>query len=275
MLPAAQSSTPSGVNDACGENADFWPVFLPSFRMKELCCFNSNTSGSQRLVTRDKPRGRGAYRQSGDEVVVPALHSSEERVATAVEPLPEHALMMKNVLIGVSAEPSQRTTVASTTDELPSVAQTQEETSESRRLQDQMIAFHRKAVRGCPCLFFSGGAPVSTQYRLDRKLQFLTFGPIPTLDDDRGERASTSCPIRDIQDVYSVAVDGEYVFPESVLSSVSEFHRDRLLMITYKAEDSQLARLCMVEDSRKSRDMFLECLKIINVYHRSIASSSR
>mmetsp|Transcript_97304 Transcript_97304/g.280069 ORF Transcript_97304/g.280069 Transcript_97304/m.280069 type:complete len:212 (+) Transcript_97304:108-743(+) len=147
---------------------------------------------------------------------------------------------------------------------------TEEETQAERvRLQDLVNKFAKRAIKGCPCSYIREGTGdrLFTQYRVDRRLEnVIIVGP------KRRASIEVTCPIADIQDVYSFHEDGEDVFPSEVLKSLRPPEKELLLMVIYKCGE-KLYRFCLLEESKESRDSFLECLRILCIYAQSAPTS--
>mmetsp|Transcript_9228 Transcript_9228/g.29298 ORF Transcript_9228/g.29298 Transcript_9228/m.29298 type:complete len:226 (-) Transcript_9228:42-719(-) len=144
----------------------------------------------------------------------------------------------------------------------------QEREEEKARIQDMVNRFAKNALVGCPCICVreGSGERVETKYRLDKTLEHMVI-----LSVRGSERAEITCPIADIQDIYSYVEDGEACFPPAVLSALRPEEAPLLLMVVFHAEHGRVLRFCLLEQCNDSRDMFLECLRILCIY----ASSAR
>lgn len=144
-----------------------------------------------------------------------------------------------------------------------------EKAAEKARLQTLVNKFAKRAVRGCPCehVDVSAGTRIRTRYQLDSTLEHLNVAsPV------QGSAPVVSCPIGAIEDIYSMAEDGETAFPPEVLGAFTgaEHLRKNLLMIVYQGpDDGRMHRFYIVEDDEQSRDIFLECLRILCIYSQS------
>jgi len=134
---------------------------------------------------------------------------------------------------------------------------------EKTRIQGMVNAFAKKAVKGCSCIYLSeaSGERAPTQYRIDRGLEYLIImSPIDAA------KAEVTCPIANIEDIYSLVEDGEGCFPPKVLDSLSPSEMELLLMVVYRGSQDKIFRFCLLEDGQESRDNFLECLRILCIY---------
>mmetsp|Transcript_5747 Transcript_5747/g.16342 ORF Transcript_5747/g.16342 Transcript_5747/m.16342 type:complete len:221 (-) Transcript_5747:98-760(-) len=141
-----------------------------------------------------------------------------------------------------------------------------EKEAEKARLQVLVNSFVRRAVSGCPCTYFREGTGVRarTQYRIDKSLEYLLV-----LSQDAGGRAEVACPIAAIQDIYSLAEDGASSFPGEAVSALRPGELDRLLMVEYRGPRGELSSFCVLEESRDSRDAFLESVRVLCIYAQS------
>eukprot|EP00930_Biecheleria_cincta_P082999 TRINITY_DN72642_c0_g1_i1.p1 TRINITY_DN72642_c0_g1~~TRINITY_DN72642_c0_g1_i1.p1 ORF type:complete len:252 (+),score=43.04 TRINITY_DN72642_c0_g1_i1:103-756(+) len=146
----------------------------------------------------------------------------------------------------------------------------EEKEKEKARLQELVNRFAKKAVRGCPCVYVKEGSAerFSTQYRIDKSLEYL----ILVNAKDPGV-AEVTCPIAAIQDIYSMLEDGESCFPSDIVGSLRPEERELLLMVVFSNSEGKLFRFCLLEDDTASRDIFLECLRILCIYAQSGANS--
>jgi len=148
----------------------------------------------------------------------------------------------------------------------------EEKEQEKARLQQLVNTFAKKAVRGCPCTYISTVSKerLETQYRIDKSLEFLII-----LSPNDKNKPEITCPIAGIEDIYSVVEDGKSCFPLDVLSLVPPEHTELLLMVVFRSGRDKHIRFCMTEATRESRDVFLECLRILCIYAQSPPSSSQ
>mmetsp|Transcript_93209 Transcript_93209/g.285271 ORF Transcript_93209/g.285271 Transcript_93209/m.285271 type:complete len:221 (-) Transcript_93209:88-750(-) len=141
----------------------------------------------------------------------------------------------------------------------------EEKQAEKVRLQGLVNSFAKRAVRGCPCEYIREGVAerVASQYRIDKSLELLSVhnAADPSLQE-------VSCPIAAIQDIYALVEDGETCFPQEVVKVLRPEERDLLLMVVYKTGD-KMFRFCILEETKDSRDIFLECLRILCIYAQS------
>eukprot|EP00931_Biecheleriopsis_adriatica_P074140 TRINITY_DN48267_c0_g1_i1.p1 TRINITY_DN48267_c0_g1~~TRINITY_DN48267_c0_g1_i1.p1 ORF type:complete len:219 (-),score=47.85 TRINITY_DN48267_c0_g1_i1:88-744(-) len=142
----------------------------------------------------------------------------------------------------------------------------EEKEQEKVRLQTLVNGFAKKAVRGCPCVYFKEGSAerMSTHYRIDKSLEYLVL-----LGPKEAGPAEVTCPVAAIQDIYSLLEDGAHCFPQAVISQLSPEESDLLLMVVFCNNEGKLFRFCLLEASKESRDIFLECLRILCIYAQS------
>jgi len=147
----------------------------------------------------------------------------------------------------------------------------EEKEAEKARLQQLVNTFAKRAVRGCTCEYIREGTAerLATQYRIDKSLEYLIV--VSPMDQQSQE---VTCPIAAIQDIYSLVEDGEACFPPEVLKALKPEEKELLLMVVYRSGQDKLFRFCLLEESRESRDIFLECLRILCIYAQSAPSSS-
>mmetsp|Transcript_72594 Transcript_72594/g.200260 ORF Transcript_72594/g.200260 Transcript_72594/m.200260 type:complete len:215 (+) Transcript_72594:155-799(+) len=174
----------------------------------------------------------------------------------------------RNVVLAQERRPP----AARATAEEPSTVRSlspEEKEREKERLQSLVNSFARKAVKGAPCTYFNEGTGerFSTQYRIDKGLEYLII-----LNAQDANHAEVTCPIIAIQDIYSVVEDGESCFPPEVLSTIKPTELEQLLMVVYRGGNDKIFRFCMLEESRESLDMFLECLRILCIYAQQASS---
>jgi len=185
---------------------------------------------------------------------------------------------------------------------LPRVASSQSEASsrsltaeqkeaEKARLQALVNSFAKRAVRGCPCEYVREGTGerLVTQYRIDKSLEYLIIvtpndcaGDAPAgretevapLANQEQQSHEVMCPIAAIQDIYSLIEDGEGCFPPEVVHVLKPVETPLLLMVVYRTGSDKLYRFCLMAESSESRDIFLECLRILCIYAQSAPSVS-
>lgn len=147
----------------------------------------------------------------------------------------------------------------------------EEKEAEKARLQALVNTFAKKAVRGCPCAYIKEGAGerMQTQYRIDKNLEYLII--VNPMDPGCNE---VTCPISAIQDIYSLVEDGEPCFPPEVLKTLKPEEKELLLMVVYRSGADKMFRFSLLEENRDSRDIFLECLRILCIYAQSAPTTS-
>eukprot|EP00437_Effrenium_voratum_P043288 CAMPEP_0181470520 /NCGR_PEP_ID=MMETSP1110-20121109/38595_1 /TAXON_ID=174948 /ORGANISM="Symbiodinium sp., Strain CCMP421" /LENGTH=182 /DNA_ID=CAMNT_0023595497 /DNA_START=112 /DNA_END=657 /DNA_ORIENTATION=- len=125
----------------------------------------------------------------------------------------------------------------------------EEKEAEKARLQTLVNNFAKKAVRGCPCVYFKEGNAqrFETQYRIDKSLEYLIL-----VNPQEPGVTEVTCPIAAIQDIYSLAEDGASCFPPEVVKALEPEDKERLLMIVFGDTDGKLFRFCLVEESIRS-----------------------
>jgi len=141
----------------------------------------------------------------------------------------------------------------------------EEKQAEKARLQGLVNFFAKRAVRGCRCEYIREGVVerVAAQYRIDKNLEFLC---IHNATDQNLQEVS--CPIAAIHDIYALADDAEICFSPEVVKALRPEEVDLLLMVVYKIADN-VFRFCILEESKDSRDIFLESLRILCIYAQS------
>ena len=139
--------------------------------------------------------------------------------------------------------------------------------AERSRLQTLLQDFAKKTVQGCPCVYFKEGTSERslTRYRMDRLLETLML-----MNGQDPGQLELSCPVTAIQDIYTMVEDGPSPFPPEVVAALQPEEKDQLLMIVFNDADQKGAHhLCMAQESAKSRDDFLECMRILSIYAQS------
>jgi len=146
----------------------------------------------------------------------------------------------------------------------------EEKEAEKVRLQTLVNTFAKRAVRGCPCTYVKEGtgAKLSTHYRIDKSLGYLLV--LSARDKNVQE---VSCPVAAIQDIYSWIEDGEACFPPEVVKGLTPEEKEMLLMVVYRG-GAKMFRFCILEKSTESRDIFLECLRVLCIYAQSAPVSA-
>lgn len=144
----------------------------------------------------------------------------------------------------------------------------EEKESEKVRLQQLVNSFAKAALRGCKCTHVKeSGERNATKYRIDKSLEYLI------IESSQGDAlADVTCPIGAIQDIYCVMEDGAECFPPEVIHAVKAQEMENLLMVVYRSGQDKILRFYLLEDSAESRDVFLECLRILCIYAQSTPS---
>jgi len=144
----------------------------------------------------------------------------------------------------------------------------EEKEDEKARIQEMVNRFAKSALAGCSCVCIreGSGERVATKYRINKSLEYLVVLSVRDM-----ERAEITCPIADIQDIYSYVEDGESCFPPAVLAALKPHELELLLMVVYQSDSDRVLRFCLLERCSESRDTFMECLRILCIY----ASSAR
>mmetsp|Transcript_28119 Transcript_28119/g.77414 ORF Transcript_28119/g.77414 Transcript_28119/m.77414 type:complete len:228 (-) Transcript_28119:263-946(-) len=146
----------------------------------------------------------------------------------------------------------------------------EEKEQEKARIQDMVNRFARSALVGCPCVCIreASGERIATKYRINKNLEYLVV--LSARDEAKAE---ITCPIADIQDIYSYVEDGETCFPPVVLSALRPEELELLLMVVFHADGDKVYRFCLLEQCIDARDTFLECLRILCIYASSARNS--
>jgi len=147
----------------------------------------------------------------------------------------------------------------------------EEKEAEKSRLQALVNTFAKRAVRGCQCQYLKEGNAerLTTQYRIDKSLEYLIV-----VNPSDPQTQEVTCPIASIQDIYSLVEDGESCFPPELVKNLSAEEKELLLMVVYRSGADKMFRFCLLEETRDSRDIFLECLRILCIYAQSTPSAS-
>lgn len=142
----------------------------------------------------------------------------------------------------------------------------EEKEQEKARLQQLVNSFAKKAVKGCPCTYIKEGTGerCPTKYSIDKTLEYLMV-----MSPEDPSKAEVTCPISAIQDIYSLVEDGEAAFPPEVLQNVKRAEMELLLLVVYRSGADKYFRFVLLEESRESRDVFLECIRILCIYAQS------
>jgi hypothetical protein len=155
----------------------------------------------------------------------------------------------------------------------PAAATPREVTSEAERarLKKLLYDFVKGALEGRPCTWVRerGGhvERASASFRLNKAISELAVRDV----QNSGAEPATLCPLKHIMDVYSMAEDDEDCFPAPVLAGIQPEEKDRLLMLVYGAgpQAAESRTICLVMESVKSRDTFLECLRMLCISART------
>eukprot|EP00933_Yihiella_yeosuensis_P084187 TRINITY_DN98595_c0_g1_i1.p1 TRINITY_DN98595_c0_g1~~TRINITY_DN98595_c0_g1_i1.p1 ORF type:complete len:225 (-),score=33.96 TRINITY_DN98595_c0_g1_i1:130-804(-) len=217
------------------------------------CCCVDSTDGSQLTFST----------AATDEHVPSALKSATATSHSSLSPPPLQAS---------AAQAHMMQDKGPADAELPASARSltaEEKEVEKKRLQVLVNNFAKKAVRGCPCVYIKEGSAekVKTHYRIDKGLENLLV--VNAKDTSNPE---VVCPMVTIQDIYSLAEDGASCFPQEVIRCLKPEETELLLMVVFSgsgAVPGKLLRFCILEESRESRDVFLECLRILCIYAQS------
>jgi len=147
----------------------------------------------------------------------------------------------------------------------------EEKEAEKSRLQALVNTFAKRAVRGCQCHYLKEGNSerLTTQYRIDKSLEYLII-----VNPSDPQMQEVTCPIASIQDIYSLVEDGESCFPPELVKNLSAEDKELLLMVVYRSGTDKMFRFCLLEETRNSRDIFLECLRILCIYAQSTPTAS-
>merc|ERR1712048_565440 len=104
---------------------------------------------------------------------------------------------------------------------------------------------------------------------MGKKIECLTIVP------SRGApNPQVVCPLAVIQDMYCFAYDGEACFPPEMLGSLEPAEAELLLMVVYEGTQGERQSFCILEESSDSRDTFMECMRILNVYAKAAYESA-
>lgn len=146
---------------------------------------------------------------------------------------------------------------------------------EKARLQNIVNAFTKQAARGRQCVLFETVAvrPVPREYRLNSKLEVLTFGPVPESDVTDGIGETVEVTVASIQHIHAYAhlaqgVEGAAAapFPEAILKSLSPEERSLLVMLIADGPAGSEQKVAFLETSAEGVDMFLEGMRVLMVY---------
>merc|ERR1719265_1266272 len=132
-----------------------------------------------------------------------------------------------------------------------------------RRLHGNLKRFQQQAVHGRPCMWISEeeGKPLATQYKMDRELNVLTIGPIPS---SASKLTSRNVKVRNIEQMHYFddgSPKARLRFPPAILSAVDSDQLQQLVLIEYQSEDYYPAKMYLILDPSDDRDSFLDCLR--------------
>jgi len=140
---------------------------------------------------------------------------------------------------------------------------------ERQKAQELVTGFVKKTVKGCPCILLRGSnaEPLPASYKIDRELKSFSIL--------RGaEAAELVCRLDTIQDIYHVEEDSTCPFPPEVISKLRPTELDRLLMVYHTGTGGKVSHFCILEASRKARDDFLQCMRILCIYAQNAAATA-
>jgi len=222
-----------------------------------------------------------AAKEDGSNTIEGAVFIRQEDVFTAAQIIQseEGTPGVVNQLASVSSAGSAMATVAALSLEGKGDGQgstvkpltPQEREAEKVRLQGLVNAFVRNAAKGVPCTYLKEvtGERSVTRYFLDKRLEHLV---VVAADD--ATVAEVRCPIGAIQDIYCLVEDGAGCFPAKVVGPLSPAEHELLLMVVYRSDRGGTHRFCVLAQSAKERDDFLECLRILCIYMQTLAGSN-
>jgi hypothetical protein len=135
--------------------------------------------------------------------------------------------------------------------------------SERETLRSFLYDFAKTALAGVPCTSIRRRGEhferTSSSYSLDRGLKQLIVREALTSGSD----PMSTCPLEQIEDVYSLAADGASPFPAPVLAHIHPEERDRLIMLVRESKLDEGQRIFLVLESVESRDTILEGLRML------------
>mmetsp|Transcript_46262 Transcript_46262/g.83624 ORF Transcript_46262/g.83624 Transcript_46262/m.83624 type:complete len:201 (-) Transcript_46262:8-610(-) len=138
----------------------------------------------------------------------------------------------------------------------------EKEKSQVSRMRDEVLAFSRQAVKGCPCTYVTdSGKRLAAKYVMD---------PSATKFQVRAEelKQAVTCQLRGLKNILRPEED-EDKFPQAVLKSVEAEERSCLFMILSsdgQGEGAKISRMCLVVESPAARDQCLQCLTFLAMY---------
>lgn len=165
---------------------------------------------------------------------------------------------------------------ATTTSHSPTIGASQSELSKPKKQKDEAKArfqeflnsFVKMAVKGISCrLVGERGSPMlcAADYTIDRRLTYISLKAREGTD---GVQDNVHCILSDIYDMYSFSEDEESCFPPHVLKGLSEQEKQMLIMVVYKNPAGSNSHVCFLEETEHSRDLFLECVRILCISAR-------
>jgi len=130
---------------------------------------------------------------------------------------------------------------------------------EKSRLRQMVDTFVKKALKGCPCVYFEPDTNrrIPTYYKLQPDLSGLCV-----MSSINKLLPLVTCPLGSIEDIFACAEDGESAFPSAVLSHLDASEKERLLQVSHSGSQT----FTFLEETVESRDMLLECLRILCIY---------
>jgi len=138
-----------------------------------------------------------------------------------------------------------------------------EDLEENARIVTMVTNFAKKAVEGCQCeLFVQDGArckSIASKYYVDRSLRTLTIKTTSAAD----KYQQVECPLAAVEGIHTIE-DGGEEFPEALLRDVSaQGDGDRLLMVSYRRNEDELASICLLAESKNAAEDFSDSLSIL------------
>mmetsp|Transcript_74788 Transcript_74788/g.219071 ORF Transcript_74788/g.219071 Transcript_74788/m.219071 type:complete len:228 (+) Transcript_74788:131-814(+) len=194
------------------------------------------------------------------------------KVSSSMVPIASYAAITDERLAGAAGAPALQAPrqAAATAHVFASGEQKSpaDKQAEKARLRVMVDTFVQKAFRGCPCVYFEPGTHrrLPTEYRLQRDLASLCI--MSATDENI---PLVTCNIGTIEDIFSCAEDGDGAFEDAVLQQVQPDEKQQLLRVSYGDDQT----FTFLEESVESRDMLLECLRILCIYAQASKSPSR
>eukprot|EP00927_Polykrikos_kofoidii_P047161 TRINITY_DN41262_c0_g1_i1.p1 TRINITY_DN41262_c0_g1~~TRINITY_DN41262_c0_g1_i1.p1 ORF type:complete len:302 (-),score=53.80 TRINITY_DN41262_c0_g1_i1:50-886(-) len=135
---------------------------------------------------------------------------------------------------------------------------------ERARLSELMKAFVNEGMIGVNCEMFDcddGLRPGS--YRIDDKLQFLTFSFANGPEEIVCEHV---VPFGSVSDVLRFECSAESRFRGAAVQKLTDDEKGRLLLIVFTDASSKTNKLYFLEQSAGNRQRFLTCIRILRRY---------